>query len=416
MFEMFKGRKITLDGVLLFFTFFFFMAYTLLSYVGGAWVMKESSISSMTQMANSGTIVKMLLFCAFACFMGLVITQCMNTKLSPVLTFSLIILFLFGVFWVGYALLIDKITILVLLRDPLPPFTLFLPLGILIGMKQNLWNDIKKYIFLCAIILIFCSFISAMRFYFTYGTRYRPVASGMIYWFYKGFFLFYASILFTDEWRKKYKPLVFICIILMFVISAILQARSWFIQTIVLFIVYMAIAKNKRGSNAMTIFVSIFVMLIFFVTNEEIFAGLIKRFTISGDTRSGQLSQFFEQVGLGKLMIGQGMNANYSFDSYKNFNYIDNQVLLSLFRFGIVPTFSYVFLLIYPIIRSIDEKNKKCFKESILLIVWMLAMLGLSVYFNLSFEIAGFVIFVMAGRIIAQLNAYRSSLWRKNVV
>lgn len=416
MFKIFAKKKITLERALLFGTFFFFLAYTLFSYVGGSWEARSIYSNSLQQNANSGTFVKMLLFGALVCFLFLVVSQFLKRRLSPILTFSLTILFLFAVFWTGYGLFIDDITILVLLRDPFPPFTLFLPLAIFIGMKEDLWDDIKKYVFICAIILIAASFISAIKFYSTFGTAYRPVASGMIYWFYKGFFLLLATILFTNEWRIKYKPLTFILIIMLFVISAILQARSWFIQTIILFVIYMSTAKNRRGSNLLTILISAFVLLIFFATNEEIFTGLINRFTTSGDTRSGQLEQFFEQVGFGKLFIGQGTKANYTFGSFDTFNYIDNQLLLSLFRFGAIPTLTYMFLLIYPIVRSIDEGNKKCLKQSLLMIIWLFAIFGLSVYFNLSFEIAGFVVFIMVGRNIAELRKYRSKLWRKNVV
>lgn len=413
MMNIFKRKNITLERALLFFTFFFFTIYTLFSYMGGSWYLKTASVSSLTQAANTGTFVKLLLFCALVCFLFLVATQCLKQRLSPIIMLSLTILTLFGVFWTGYSILIDNVTILVLVRDPFPPITLLLPLAIFIGLKDNLWKDVKKYIFIFSIILIFASFISAINFFGTFGTSYRPTASGMIYWFYKGFFLLYATILFTDEWRKKYKPLVLILLIMLFFIAAILQARSWFIQTIILFIVYMATAKNKRGSNMLTILISIAVMLILFVTNEDMFAGLIKRFTTSGDTRSGQLEQFFEQIGLQKLFLGQGMKANYDFSHFQDFNYIDNQFLLSMFRYGIIPTALYMFLLIYPIVRSIDERNKECLKQSLLMIVWIFAIFGLSVYFNLSFEIAGFVVFIMVGRIIRQLEKYRSSLWRR---
>lgn len=411
-----KNEKITLDKFLLFFTFFFFMAYTLFSYIGDRWVPSSAFSQSLTQLGNTGTFVKMLLFGAFVCFAALVITQCLNQKVTPFINFLLIVLTLFGFFWTIYSILVDNVTILVLLRDPFPPFALLLPLGILIGMKDKFWDSIKKYIFACALILIYASLISAIMFFINYGTSHRPTSGGMVYWFYKGFFLLFATILFTDEWKKKYKPLVLITILVMFFVAAILQSRSWFIQNIILFITFLFTAKNRRESNILTIILSVFSLIIFFALNGEAFDGLINRFNNSGDTRTGQLSQFFEQVGLGKLFLGQGVLANYTFGSQSSFKFIDNQILLSLFRFGFIPTISYIVLLLYPIIRSIDEKNKKCFKQSFLLVVWMLAMLGLSVYFNLSFEIAGFVIFIMSGRIIAQLYAYRSSLWRKNVV
>ena len=412
----FLKKKLTLERTLLFGAFFFFLSYTLLSYMGRPWVMYSITSNNLKQNVNTGMLCSITLILAMVCFLGLVVSQFMKKRLNPIIITPILILFGFGLFWVGYDFLFSGRSLVWLLRDPFSSFTFFIPLAIFIGMKDSLWSDIKKYTFACAIVLIFASFISAIDFYRSFNTEFRPVACGMIYWFYKGFFLLLATILFTDEWRIKYKPLTFILIIMLFVVAAILQARSWFIQTIILFVIYMATAKNKRGSNLLTVLISAFILLIFFATNEEIFNGLLNRFTTSGDTRSGQLEQFFEQISFKDLMLGQGTKANYIFGSADEFNYIDNQILLSLFRFGVIPTVAYGFLLIYPIFKSIDEGNKKCLKQSLLLIIWILAILGLSVFFNLSFEIAGFVVFIMVGRNIAELGQYRSRLWRKNVV
>lgn len=412
----FIKKKLTLERALLFGAFFFFLSYTLLSYIGRPWIIYSVTSNNLKQSANTGMICSFTLICAMICFLGLVISQFLKKRLNPIIITPILLLFGFGVFWIGYDFLFNGRSLVWLIRDPFSSFTYLVPLAIFIGMKKSLWSDIKKYTFVCAVVLIFASFISAIDFYRLFNTKFRPVACGMIYWFYKGFFLLLATILFTDEWRIKYKPLTFILIIMLFVVAAILQARSWFIQTIILFVVYMATAKNKRGSNLLTILISAFVLLIFFATNEEIFTGLFNRFSTSGDTRSGQLEQFFEQISFKDLMLGQGINANYTFGSADEFNYIDNQFLLSLFRFGLIPTIAYTFLLIYPIYKSIDEKNKKCLKQSLLMLIWLLAILGLSVFFSLAFEIAGFVIFIMVGRNISELGQYRSRLWRKNVV
>ena len=97
MMNIFKKKTITLDRILLFATFFFFLAYTLYSYIGQPWYVQSVHVSSLSQNSNSGTFNKLLLFAALVCMLVLIFTQCLKRKISPVLTMSLAILFLVSI-------------------------------------------------------------------------------------------------------------------------------------------------------------------------------------------------------------------------------------------------------------------------------------------------------------------------------
>ena len=80
-------------------------------------------------------------------------------------------------------------------------------------------------------------------------------------------------------------------------------------------------------------------------------------------------------------------------------NFIDNQVLLFLFRYGLIPTILYLYLLISPIVKSVKIKNKKMILKSAVLFSWFLAMMGLGVYFSISFGMAHMLIMLYTGRL-----------------
>ena len=139
------------------------------------------------------------------------------------------------------------------------------------------------------------------------------------------------------------------------------------------------------------------------------FQGLIERFQTSGDTRTAQLKAFFSQVGFNDLMIGGGIRAGYLFNNDPNFHFVDNQVLLYMFRYGIIPTVTYLYLLLYPVYKSFRLKNKKLILKSIVLISWFAAMLGLSVYFNLTFGMAHMLIMIYTGRLFYEVLYYKAN-------
>ena len=90
-----------------------------------------------------------------------------------------------------------------------------------------------------------------------------------------------------------------------------------------------------------------------------------------------------------------------------NFHFIDNQVLLYMFRYGIIPTIAYLYLLLYPVIKSFKLKDKKLMSKSLVSLSWFAAMLGLSVYFNLTFGMAHILIMIYTGRLFYEIKQYK---------
>ena len=122
---------------------------------------------------------------------------------------------------------------------------------------------------------------------------------------------------------------------------------------------------------------------------------IISRF--SKDTRSGQLMEFFSQVPLSKLAVGQGMNASYSFAGQSSYKYIDNQFLFFMFRYGVIPLVLYLLPFACSLFgKSCRNKAASWLSQKFVIIMWLLAMGGLSVYFTLRIDISGFFILIFA--------------------
>lgn len=398
-------KKIKLDKLLLIFTLIFICLYNFLSYFNSSWSVIEGSLRQNRQM---GIITTGLIMGAFFLLFVLIFYLIFTKKYSLKLIVPIIFLELFGVIWTVYAVLMDKVSIGVLFRDSFPPISMMACGFLLAGYNDKWWPLIKKAIFIIACLFTFYSFYEIIIAFSRFGFEYRLTSGAPMYCYEIGLFATYGLIILTDEWKKNRKLLVFILVLLLFFNSAILQGRSWFLQTLILFIIYLFnIREVLKKHKALAIFVPVGIItitIVIFLNNIELFKGLIDRFVNSGDTRTSQLEQFFSQVSFGELLIGQGTKASYTYNLDTNFYFIDNQVLLFMFRYGIVPTIAYCYLILYPFVKSLTLKNKKMMYKSIVLIAWFAAMLGVSVYFNISFGTMSLLILLYSGRLFYEID------------
>lgn len=397
-------KRIKLDKLLLILTFLCFSAYLFLSYFLVPWTLDTNAI----QIRRSSILISGLVFVGFACLMVLILYLIFTKKYPLKIFIPLLILFLFGVFWSIYAVFLENQYSTFLLRDNFPPTIMMACSFILVGYSNKYWNLIKKIIYIIAIWFIFFSFVEVIRGYLQFGFSYRITSSAPMYFFEIGLFSLYGIVLLTDDWKEKRKAFIFVLILFLIINAIILQGRTWFIHTVILLLIYLfGIRKTLKKRKGLIIIVPLLIVItlfIVFVTNKQIFEGLLNRFNSSGDTRTNQLVTFFEQVPLEKLVLGSGTRASYSFLDNVSYNYIDNQVLLFLFRYGMIPTIFYCFLTLYPVFKGITLKNKKIIYKSIVMIAWFGAMIGFSVYFNINLSILTLIVLAYCGRLFYEID------------
>lgn len=409
-------KKIKLDKLLLIFTLVFICLYNFLSYFNTPWSVSEDSLHQVRRM---GILTTGLIIGAFAFLFVLTLFLIFSKKYSTKIIIPVIFLELFGFIWTAYAVLIDKVSIGVLFRDSFPPISMMACGFILAGYNDKWWPLIKKAIFIIACLFTFYSFYEIVIAFSKFGFEYRITYGAPMYCYEIGLFATFGLIILTDEWKKNRKLLVFILVVLLFFNSAILQGRSWFLQTVILFVIYLFNIKEVlKKHKTLAIFVPVGIItitLVIFLSNIELFEGLIDRFVNSGDTRTSQLEQFFSQVSFEELLIGQGTKASYTYNLDTNFHFIDNQVLLFMFRYGIVPTICYCYLILYPVIKSLILRNKRLFYRSLVLLFWFAAMIGVSVYFSISLGIMSLLILLYSGRLFYEIDNRKKILLENKV-
>lgn len=401
-------KKFRLDKTLLIVMLVLMAGYHFFVYFNAPW---EIYYDSIHQIRNNNLIV---IGCSFFAFfaMFILVAYLLFMKRYPIkILIPIMILFLFGVFWVAYIVVVDNVSVTLLLRDSFPPFSLIAAGIILIGYEDKWWEIIKKALLIISIVFSLYSFGEIILAFYRFGFNYRITYGAPMYLYIIGLFATYAVVTITDDWIKNRKLILLLVVVLLFFNSAILQGRSWFLQTTILFIIYIIRIRNfysyDRGLRMFIPFSIFLVTVIIFVSNIELFEGLIHRFSTSGDTRTYQLETFFEQVSFDRLLIGGGTKAGYLFNDDPNFHFVDNQVILYMFRYGIIPTIAYLFLIFYPIYKVFMIKNKLLMRKSFVLISWFAAMMGISVYFNITFGMAHMIVMLCTGRLFYEIINYK---------
>lgn len=92
---------------------------------------------------------------------------------------------------------------------------------------------------------------------------------------------------------------------------------------------------------------------------------------------------FLKQIPLSSLISGLGYNASYRFLMWSNYQYIDNQVIFSCFRYGILVTALFLYFLIKPIVVAI-QCGREAFFRAIGILHFVFADAGLvSIFFTI---------------------------------
>jgi hypothetical protein len=126
------------------------------------------------------------------------------------------------------------------------------------------------------------------------------------------------------------------------------------------------------------------------------------------DTRSGQYSKFFQQVPVTSLITGLGPKATYTLNDRANYDYIDNQFLFILFKFGLPVLLGYCAVVIWPGLRLLIGAGSQQQRQlGVLFAFWTLATLGVSIFHAITVNPQNLAVVLFAGRAFALAKATR---------
>ncbi len=201
------------------------------------------------------------------------------------------------------------------------------------------------------------------------------------------------------------------------VVAVFNQGRGWIIQCVLALVLLAArpLALRQAGAGAklardillgfvLAVVVSVLLLRFYPLAVE----GLLDR--VTQDTRSDQYREFFSQVGLLELVPGKGPLATYRLDVGGNLEYssFDNQFIVMAFEGGLSIVLGYTALVILPGFRLLLRgRNERQYAAGATLVLWGLALAGLSTFNGVKFTASNLFICLLAGYAHASLAAGR---------
>ncbi len=201
---------------------------------------------------------------------------------------------------------------------------------------------------------------------------------------------------------KKHKVLAITIFATSFIFSVLIVTRSFMVLHVLVLLFFMRyVLKIKLIGLIITIVVAI--VSINFLPNIGVIqhAASLLNGRMGNDTRSLQIFLFLESVEFKDFIFGSGVFSYWRMGN-KDYQWLDNQILLTAWWAGIVPIYCYLSLLMKSIIkhllkRNVDPTNKS---KAFILFLWVLALSGLSIFISISSSLYHFAIMFVLGSLL----------------
>lgn len=294
-----------------------------------------------------------------------------------------------------------------------PTTACLLPLFFLLGREESLSKHFKTMALILTVGYFLITLYSALDFYTSVGfgnhILFMPGKISLSFamlclWVY----------LFSDLKKAESVKVLWFKIGLILVgllCSLLIVSRSWSIQCVLLLAAYLMLSSDLKG-KIVTIIGMIFGVLAILLFLEPYLSSvvfpLIDR--VKEDTRTGQFQLFFDQVDSWRLLFGSGMNATYVFRG-EEYKFFDNQFIFEAFHYGcfhLLPLLCFLFRTLRVAVGKIRDlgRRRSYLGAKFVVIAFLLAMGGLSVYFRYDWTLptALFLMFVGKHSVLPNQN------------
>lgn len=354
----------------------------------------EGSISYQ-QMPFANSITVALKFFVFACLLLLVFMQFGRKKQYSAGYLLCAVLLIGGVF-VWTSLTLSNVGFLDMMYASTPPFVYLTALAAFIGADDDLYRLFLKHGFIIGFFSIIMSLVSYIGFIAKYPDGILANSSVLVFYI-QGFWLL-CIWSFTAQKPNKY--LVYVIVALSIVLAIMFNSRSWIIQSVIWLIAYVYCADRRKGLIKLfkTVVPIAIILAIAIATVSRfypaVFESLVEKMSPQ-ETRAAQYTDLFSQTVFWDYVVGKGYDFTY-YSTIQNgyYSYIDNAYLLMLVRYGFMIGLTYPLMFIIPMFRSGRSKR------IIPLVMWLLALGGLSVYCVTTLDLKSVSLAILAGRCI----------------
>lgn len=287
------------------------------------------------------------------------------------------------------------------LVEAISPLNLLLVIGVFIGYNPAVW----KWVFPTLYLIAYGSAVLGLL-YAVHLPTYALHEGGNPMYYHITLSIWPAACLLLACQRKDLlkQVLAIIPILACVVLGIYNQNRSWTIVAAILFFLRFVVLNSttsltrwlKLGTLALVLLILAMNVSMLVGADNVAVQGLVERLT--EDTRSGQLGDFFAQVPISQLIIGGGPEAGYYMPGSRNYQYIDNQFLFLMMKFGILSVLVYVYAILSPAFRLLKQRNVHNRWITYLLVLWVLSLAGLSVYQNIRPDPSNMLMVMLAGK------------------
>lgn len=389
--------KIKTNKLLLYIILFGTFIKQLYSYIGVKYVLIPGSNYGYQQLAKSDQTT--LLFNIIILFSIVFLFYIQSKSRQQVLTAGyrlvLFILILGIIFW-EIVTVFDN-GLMTVLYSTTAPHVYLTVLCICIGMDESLFglfiNCIKKigYLSLGLSLVWYLMFLQA-----------HPNSilgnSAVLVFYIQGFWLLCIWSIIEP---KTAHIQVLITIGIVAFLAVLFNSRSWIIQSLIWATIYIYYTNGTKGLMRMLkmiIFIGLGVAILYFLIGKyypQALDLLIAK--MKTDTRSFQYKDLFSQTNLWDYIFGNGYNFQYYSASMGGmYSYIDNSYLFMLVRYGLVLGLLYPLLFVIPIVKTF-KNGVVSNKTALILLMWLVALGGLSVYCVVVLDLKSIALAALAG-------------------
>lgn len=269
---------------------------------------------------------------------------------------------------------------------------------IFVGYNDERFAQFNKFLIFSAL------FIACLALYniFDFGIGYWRGQALSKYQVYATNYLWIAPYVFLIlKNNQKLKWLRIFIILMGFILSLIIQTRSFIIIYILVLLFDFFNTRNKATYIALIV-IGLAIM-VFLIINTQVlgtsFELLMDRGT--NDTRTKQLAVFTSQLNPIEMVTGKGFFASYRFGA-EDWTAVDNQWLFLIWWGGLIPFAAYFYLAAVLPVKMMFRKgiSYETKVECFVLILWVLALGGLAIFSSMTIEFFFFVISIILGRVL----------------
>lgn len=329
---------------------------------------------------------------------------------------SCLMLFMLVFFWFMEAVISSNFQAMV--YSVTSPLVYLTAISMFIGFSDYGFDCFAKLCLPISCILIALSIISYFLFLLKFPVGLLADSSALTYYV-NGFWLFAISMVYRETHHiKGNRILTWIVLILLVALAVLFNSRGWVIQSFLLLLlnVYM-ISKGKKLKTVFIVVLAIVVIIcIIVVVMENYFptAWEYMQLKLNKDTRSNQYQDIFSQVSALDLLLGKGYHFTYNNGIKSDYAYIDNSFLFVLVRYGIAMFILYYWIYIYPLkALFISKIDKTTHYYSLILLMWLAALGGLSIFCAISIDMKSIAMSIVAGRCIAGLSKLKETKYNR---